>query len=130
MLRGRPASLCMVGFTVETDGRLPDGTPLHDAVALVEAQESPDGFVVNCAHPTHIAPALEGGEWLGRIVQVNPNASTLSHAELDEAEDLDPGDLALLTTSYDALRARLPGLTIVGGCCGTDARHIAALWGV
>ena len=120
----------MVGFTVETDGRLPDGTPLHDAVALVEAQESPDGFVVNCAHPTHIAPALEGGEWLGRIVQVNPNASTLSHAELDEAEDLDTGDLALLTTSYDALRERLPGLTIVGGCCGTDARHIAALWGV
>lgn len=120
----------LVGFTVETDGRLPDGTPLHDAVALVEAQEPPDGFVVNCAHPTHIAPALEGGEWLDRIVQVNPNASTLSHAELDEAEDLDTGDLALLTTSYDALRERLPGLTIVGGCCGTDARHIAALWGV
>jgi S-methylmethionine-dependent homocysteine/selenocysteine methylase len=120
----------MVGFTVETDGRLPDGTPLHDAVALVEAQEPPDGFVVNCAHPTHIAPALEEGEWLGRIVQVNPNASTLSHAELDEAEDLDTGDLTLLATSYDALRERLPGLTVVGGCCGTDARHIAALWGV
>ena len=121
----------IVGFTVETDGRLPDGTPLHDAVALVEAQEPPDGFVVNCAHPTHIAPALEeGGEWLGRIVQVNPNASTLSHAELDEADHLDTGDLTLLATSYDALRERLPGLTVVGGCCGTDARHIAALWGV
>jgi S-methylmethionine-dependent homocysteine/selenocysteine methylase len=120
----------LVGFTVETDGRLPDGTPLREAVALVEAQEPPDGFVVNCAHPTHIAPALEGGEWLGRIVQVNPNASTLSHAELDEAEELDTGDLALLATSYDALRERLPGLTVIGGCCGTDARHVAALWGV
>ena len=120
----------MVGFTVETDGRLPDGTRLQDAVALVEAQEPPDGFVVNCAHPTHIAPALDGGEWLARIVQVNPNASTLSHAELDDADELDAGDLALLSTSYDALRERLPGLSIIGGCCGTDARHIAALWGV
>ena len=118
----------LVGFTVETDGRLPDGTPLREAVALVEAEDAPDGFIVNCAHPTHIAPALEDGEWLGRIVQVNPNASTLSHAELDAAEELDAGDLGLLTSSYDALRARLPGLAVVGGCCGTDARHVAALW--
>jgi len=120
----------LVGFTVETDGRLPDGTPLREAVALVEADEPPDGFVVNCAHPIHIAPALEDGEWLDRIVQVNPNASTLSHAELDEAEDLDAGDLDLLTTSFNALRERLPNLAVIGGCCGTDARHVAAMWGL
>ena len=120
----------LIGFTVETDGRLPDGTPLREAVALVDAEDAPDGFIVNCAHPTHIAPALEDGDWLRRIVQVNPNASTLSHAELDAAEELDAGDLGLLTSSYDALRARLPGLAVVGGCCGTDARHVAALWGV
>ena len=120
----------LVGFTVETDGRLPDGTALREAVALVEAEDAPDGFIVNCAHPTHIAPALEDGDWLGRIVQVNPNASTLSHAELDAAEELDAGDLGLLTASYDALRAQLPGLAVVGGCCGTDARHVAALRGV
>lgn len=120
----------LVGFTVETDGRLPDGTPLREAVARVEEADAPDGFVVNCAHPTHIAPALESGTWLDRIVQVNPNASTLSHAELDAAEELDAGDLSLLATSYDALRSRLPGLSVVGGCCGTDARHVAALWGV
>lgn len=120
----------LIGFTVETDGRLPDGTRLRDAVALVEAEQAPDGFIVNCAHPIHIAPALEDGEWLSRIVQVNPNASTLSHAELDAAEELHTGDLALLTSSYDTLRAMLPGLAIVGGCCGTDERHVAALWGV
>ena len=120
----------LIGFTVETDGRLPDGTTLRDAVALVEAEQAPDGFIVNCAHPTHVAPALEHGEWLSRIVQVNPNASTLSHAELDAAEELDRGDVALLTSSYDAVRARLPGLAIVGGCCGTDAHHVAALWGL
>jgi S-methylmethionine-dependent homocysteine/selenocysteine methylase len=120
----------LIGFTVETDGRLPDGTPLREAVAQVEAADAPDGFIVNCAHPTHIAPALQDGDWLGRIVQVNPNASTQSHAELDAAEELDAGDLDLLATSYDGLRARLPGLSVVGGCCGTDARHVATLWGV
>lgn len=120
----------LIGFTVETDGRLPDGTPLRDAIARVEAAEDPDGFVVNCAHPTHIAPALEGGEWLDRIVQVNPNASTLTHEELDAAEELDPGDVELLTSSYDVLRAQLPNLALVGGCCGTDTRHVAALWGL
>lgn len=120
----------LIGFTVETDGRLPDGTTLRDAVARLEAEEAPDGLIVNCAHPTHIAPGLQDGEWLSRIVQVNPNASTLSHAQLDAAEELDPGDLGLLTSSYDALRATLPNLAIVGGCCGTDASHVAALAGV
>lgn len=119
----------LIGFTVETDGRLPDGSTLRDAVARVEAEETPDGFIVNCAHPTHIAPALDGGEWQGRIVQLCPNASTSSHAELDEAEELDPGDIDLLIRSLDDLRPQLPGLAIVGGCCGTDARHVAALWG-
>lgn len=120
----------LVGFTVETDGRLPDGTSLRDAVARVDEADAPDGFIVNCAHPTHIAPALDGGDWLPRVVQVNPNASTQSHEELDAAEELDTGDLGLLRSSYDALRPSLPSLQIVGGCCGTDASHVAALWGV
>jgi homocysteine S-methyltransferase len=67
---------------------------------------------------------------LSRIVQVNPNASTQTHAELDAAEELDVGDIELLSSSYDELRPLLPGLRVVGGCCGTDARHVAALWGV
>ncbi len=119
----------LIGFTVETDGRLPDGTTLRDAVARVDEQDPPEGFIVNCAHPTHIAPGLDDGAWLSRIVQVNPNASTMTHAELDDADELDEGDLGLLVSSYDALRPRLPGLRVVGGCCGTDARHVAALWG-
>lgn len=120
----------LIGFTVETDGTLPDGTPLADAVAVVDREESPAGFILNCAHPLHMAPALTGGEWLGRIVQVNPNASTLSHAELDEADELDAGDLSLLAESFGAIRDQLPSLAIVGGCCGTDSRHVAALAGV
>lgn len=118
----------LIGFTVETDGHLPDGTPMREAIARVDAAERPDGFIINCAHPTHIAPGLDDGEWLDRIVQVNPNASTLTHAELDAATELDPGDVGLLATSYAALRERLPHLAVIGGCCGTGPRHVAALW--
>lgn len=120
----------LVGFTVETDGRLPDGTTLRDAVEHLDDTDPPDGYVVNCAHPTHMAHGVDGGAWTGRIVQVNPNASTLSHAELDEAADLDTGDVDLLASSFQALAASLPSLAITGGCCGTDVRHVAALWGV
>lgn len=119
-----------VSFTVETDGRLPDGTPLQTAVHRVDAVASPDWFGINCAHPTHIAAAFDGGTWQERISGVRPNASTLTHAELDAMEELDEGDLDLLTSSFDDLRSHLPNLAVVGGCCGTDARHVAALCGV
>jgi S-methylmethionine-dependent homocysteine/selenocysteine methylase len=127
---GLPAA---VGFTVETDGRLPDGTPLRDAIARVDAEAAPDYYVVNCAHPTHVAPGLasDGDDaWLRRIEGYRPNASTMSHAELDEAPELDEGDAADLARGVDGLRALLPQLRIVGGCCGTDSRHVAAVWGV
>ncbi len=119
-----------VSFTVETDGRLPDGTPLGTAVERVDAIASPDWFGINCAHPTHMASAFDGGAWQGRVAGVRPNASTLTHAELDAMVELDEGDQALLTSSFDQLRSELPHLAVVGGCCGTDARHVASLWGV
>jgi homocysteine S-methyltransferase len=129
---GLPAA---VGFTVETDGRLPDGTALRDAIARVDAAAAPDYFLVNCAHPTHVAAGLDGdgdndGEWRSRIEGLRPNASRMSHAELDEAPVLDEGDPVELASALAALRAELPNLRIVGGCCGTDDRHVAALWGV
>ena len=85
-----------VGFTVETDGRLADGTSLRAAVEEVDAAGGPDWFLVNCAHPTHIAPGLDDGDWTARIAGLRPNASQMSHAELDEAEELDEGDPAEL----------------------------------
>ena len=120
----------VVMFTVETDGRLPDGTALSDAVERTDAAGGPDWFGVNCAHPDHLVPGLTDGAWRDRIVVVRPNASRLSHAELDEAEELDDGDPAELRTDLDALRDRLTGLRVVGGCCGTDVRHVASMWGV
>ena len=124
---GIPSS---ISFTVEVDGRLPSGQSLRDAVEQVDRETdfAPRFFMVNCAHTTHIGRALQdAGPWLERIQGVRANASARSHAELDEAEDLDDGDPAALAVEVTELRTRLPNLTVVGGCCGTDERHIAAL---
>jgi S-methylmethionine-dependent homocysteine/selenocysteine methylase len=84
--------------------------------------------MINCAHPTHFEEVLAGGEpWRDRIRGLRANASTKSHAELDEAEELDEGDPADLGARYAALRARLPALNVLGGCCGTDHRHVSAI---
>ena len=125
---GLPVS---VSFTVETDGRLPDGTPLRQAVEAVDAVAAPDHFMVNCAHPTHIARGVtDTGPWVSRIAGVRANASTLSHAELDALEQLDEGQVDALARDQGELAGQLPALRVVGGCCGTDARHVAAMWGV
>jgi homocysteine S-methyltransferase len=121
-----------ISFTVETDGRLPGGTPLAQAIRTVDDAAAPDYFLVNCAHPTHVAGGLvagaEDGQWRERVVGLRCNASVKSHAELDEADELDEGDPNELATAHQRLVPLLPRLTIVGGCCGTDARHVAALW--
>jgi S-methylmethionine-dependent homocysteine/selenocysteine methylase len=117
----------VISFTVETDGRLPSGADLGAAVAAVDAATDgyPAYFMVNCAHPSHMAPAFTAGApWLERVMGVRANASRLSHAELDEAEDLDRGDPTALAHDYVALRQALPQLRVVGGCCGTDHEHV------
>ncbi|GAA2173589.1 homocysteine S-methyltransferase family protein [Agrococcus versicolor] len=123
-------------FTVETDGRLPDGTGLGDAIALVDAET--DGaalaWMVNCAHPDHVAPGLARSSPAvrDRIGALRVNASRRSHAELDAADTLDAGDPVALGADVAALRALVPHVRILGGCCGTDARHVAAIvdaWG-
>lgn len=121
---------CVVSFTVETDGRLPSGQPLREAIEQVDAETggSPAYFMINCAHPTHFAGVLEeDGAWKERIRGLRANASKMSHAELDEAEELDAGNPDELASDYVALREKLPNLTVVGGCCGTDHRHIDAI---
>jgi homocysteine S-methyltransferase len=118
-----------IGFTVETDGRLPSGHSIDDAIIAVDdaTEGGAESFLINCAHPTHFADALPEGDSRRRIRGLRANASTLSHAELDEAEELDPGDPADLADRYVALRRELPEFDLVGGCCGTDIRHITAI---
>jgi homocysteine S-methyltransferase len=118
----------VISFTVETDGRLPSGQELRDAVAKVDEATggAPAYYMVNCAHPTHFEGVLADGG-LDRVRGLRANASTKSHAELDEAEELDQGDPDDLAERYRGLRPLLPNLTVVGGCCGTDERHIEAI---
>jgi homocysteine S-methyltransferase len=119
-----------ISFTVETDGRLPGGTTLGEAIAAVDADTPPAYFVINCAHPTHVARGVDDGDWRDRVHGLRVNASTMSHEELDESEELDAGDPTQLALDVQDLRRSLPALSIIGGCCGTDARHVAAMWGV
>ncbi|HMO08792.1 MAG TPA: homocysteine S-methyltransferase family protein, partial [Paracoccaceae bacterium] len=116
---------CALSFTVETDGRLPSGQDLHAAIAEVDAAtgQAPVYYMVNCAHPTHFMREIDGPA-RARIGGIRANASRLSHAELDEATELDDGDpveFGLLCASFGRF---LPHLRIVGGCCGSDHRHV------
>ena len=118
---------CAISFTVETDGRLPSGMSLKEAIEGVEAASGdyPAYYMINCAHPTHFDHVLKAGDpWVHRIRGIRANASTMSHAELDEAEELDAGDPVDLAARYKALRAGLGHINVLGGCCGTDHGHI------
>ncbi len=119
----------VVSFTVEVDGRLPDGALLADAVRAVDEQTdgAPAWFMVNCAHPRHLVAALDDGPWPGRVRGVRANASSRSHAELDASPTLDAGDPDELAVELATLRSRAPAIDVLGGCCGTDVRHVAAI---
>lgn len=120
----------VVSFTVETDGSLPTGEPLGEAIDRVDAAtgHAPIYYMVNCAHPDHFLDALKTGEdWVGRIGGIRANASRLSHAELDLAEHLDDGDPEEFGTLYSKISDLLPNLLVVGGCCGTDHRHVGCV---
>lgn len=116
-----------ISFTVETDGKLPTGDTLRDAIERTDAATDayPIYYMINCAHPEHFQHSLtlEGG-WVSRIRGLRANASKKSHAELNEATELDDGNPVELGAQYRALKSQLSQLTVLGGCCGTDHRHI------
>lgn len=121
-----------ISFTVETDGLLPTGQSLKDAIAQVDAETScgPVYYMINCAHPSHFGHLLENDEdWLQRIRGIRANASALSHAELDASTELDDGDPVEFGAQYKALRGRQTHINVLGGCCGTDHRHIEHVCG-
>jgi S-methylmethionine-dependent homocysteine/selenocysteine methylase len=120
----------VISFTVETDGRLPSGQTLKDAIEQVDRETNcgPEYYMINCAHPTHFENELRSNEpWVDRLRGIRSNASCLSHAELDEAEHLDDGDPEALGAQHRDLRLRSKSLNVMGGCCGTDHRHIAEM---
>jgi S-methylmethionine-dependent homocysteine/selenocysteine methylase len=116
-----------LSFTVETDGRLPTGQPLKEAIEQVDAATAqyPAYYMINCAHPTHFEGVLDAdAPWTQRIRGLRANASRMSHAELNESPTLDSGNPEELGGDYARLRQRLTQLNVMGGCCGTDHRHI------
>ena len=120
----------VVSFTVETDGRLPTGETIGDAIAATDAatDDAPLYYMVNCAHPDHFRTAFETQEdWVWRIGGLRANASRLSHAELDVAEELDDGDPAEFGQPHADMADLVPNLRVVGGCCGTDHRHVGCV---
>lgn len=122
----------VIAFTLETDGRLPSGQPLGEAIAEVDAATSagPLYYMINCAHPDHFRDVLDATQpWTLRIGGIRSNASRQSHTELDEAEVLDDGDPVELGELSAALLSRLPNIRVMGGCCGTDHRHVGCIAG-
>lgn len=115
-----------ISFTVETDGRLPTGEALAQAIKNVDeaTQNGPVYYMINCAHPTHFADILSDEQCVKRLKGVRANASSCSHAELDEAEVLDDGNPQELGQQFADIRSHFPHINVIGGCCGTDYRHI------
>jgi S-methylmethionine-dependent homocysteine/selenocysteine methylase len=119
-----------ISFTVETDGRVPTGQPLKSAIEEADAKTDhyASYFAINCAHPVHFEDVVAaGGDWIQRVRAVRANASRKSHMELNESPELDIGNPSELGADYRRLMTRLPRLNVMGGCCGTDARHITAI---
>jgi S-methylmethionine-dependent homocysteine/selenocysteine methylase len=118
---------CVISFTVETDGRLPTGDSLADAIEAVDAatERAPAYYMINCAHPTHFERVLDrDAAWLTRLRGLRANSSRHSHAELDNATELDTGNPEELGAQYGDLLRRFPHINVLGGCCGTDHRHV------
>jgi S-methylmethionine-dependent homocysteine/selenocysteine methylase len=120
----------VLSFTLETDGNLPGGKPLGQAIGEVDAATDryASYFMLNCVHPVHFATTIRNaGTWIERIGGLRANASSKSHAELDASPTLDIGDMRDLAQWYDKLLPLMPNLRVVGGCCGTDHRHIGEI---
>ena len=120
----------VISFTVETDGNLPSGQSLKDAIETVDraTDNGPAYYMINCAHPEHFKDKLESDQrWLSRIRGIRANASNKSHAELDECEELDEGNPHELGQSYKVFKKKLGQMNVFGGCCGTDHRHVEAI---
>lgn len=117
----------VISFTTETDGRLPSGETLQQAVEQIDRQTNayPLYYMINCAHPSHFEQAIEANQaWIKRIGGIRANASCKSHAELDESTELDAGNPQQLGREYKQLKTRLSNLNVVGGCCGTNHHHV------
>jgi homocysteine S-methyltransferase len=130
IVRAVRASGLPVVITLETDGRSPTGQSLKEAIDAVDAatDKVTAYYRINCAHPTHFDAVMATSQpWVKRLRGVRANASRLSHTELNEAPDLGDGNPLEFGAQYRNLLRRHPHINVLGGCCGTDHRHVEGI---
>ncbi|MGF7162328.1 S-methylmethionine-dependent homocysteine/selenocysteine methylase [Rhodoligotrophos appendicifer] len=127
---GLPYALAPI---IDAGARMLDGTPLAEAIARIDARvkPAPQHYLIGCVHPTLFREAYQNGPSLtaavaGRIAGLKANASTLPPDQLDRLDHLEAGLPQLFGEQMADLHRRY-GLTVLGGCCGTDHRHIRAI---
>ena len=123
----------VVSFVLRPTGTLLDGTPLGEAIARIDsAGQAPPGIMVNCVHPTGFAAGFAGQAVAfpalhGRVLGLQANTSRLTPEQLDELDHLDAGDAPEVFADAMLHAHRVSGIRILGGCCGTDERHIRCI---
>ena len=118
---------CSISFAVGTDGCLPTGQSLREAIHEVDdaTGQMPAYYSISCVHPDHLMDVLSGGAgWLDRIGGIRASAFGLKRAVPDQSGAFDGDNPMELDHHYFQLRTRLRNLGVFGGCCGTDHRHI------
>ncbi len=118
----------IVGVVVRADGTLLDATPLRDFVERVDhgTPRPPLGYALNCVHPTIADEALAAQPIGDRAIGLFANASALTPEELDGRDELDASTPEAFAVELIAT-GQTHGLSILGGCCGTDASHLRAV---
>lgn len=121
-----------ISFVLTVHGKLPSGETLGEAISFVDnivEEKKPMCYLINCIHPKYVAPVLSEAvknneQWLRRVGGVRGNASEKSHEELDCSTSLDEGDPKEWAKHMVDLLTIVPHMRVLGGCCGTDVKHI------
>jgi S-methylmethionine-dependent homocysteine/selenocysteine methylase len=119
-----------VSLSLTTEGRLRSGPSLREAIEAIE--EATDGaaawFGTNCAHPVEFEPAFaDAGSWFDRLRYIRPNAAKMDKIALCSLGHLEDGDPVELGGEMGEIARRFPRADILGGCCGTDERHLSEI---
>lgn len=122
---GLPA---VISFCINRDGRVLDGTPLDEAIDLLDdrLEGAPLGYAVNCSHPDFIKADQMNPHALSRLIGIWANASAREHSELEQTEETVVDDIGQWTDAMVRLH-QFHGVKILGGCCGTTDQHLRAI---
>jgi homocysteine S-methyltransferase len=123
----------MVSFVARPEGTLLDGTPLNEAIATIDAAVSPCplAYMINCTHASVFRSAMRNEINSSplvreRVIGLLANTAALSPEELDASPELVEEAPETFGSAVSALHGEL-GIKVLGGCCGTDQRHIDCL---